>query len=105
MSESSNLAGGKVTYVDGHVANQGNRTITGITVQVIFRSYTHEVAQNETMPMNLIRVRQPYVDTESVAAAPLKPGAEQDFRLIFDKVSPDWAGATPEIRIVHVDSK
>ena len=26
MSESSNLAGGKVTYIDGHIANNGNRT-------------------------------------------------------------------------------
>ena len=37
MSESANLAGGKVTYVDGHIANTGARTVTGITVQVLFR--------------------------------------------------------------------
>src|ERR1039457_452154 len=35
MSESANLAGGKVTYLDGHIANQGNRTVTGITVQIL----------------------------------------------------------------------
>ena len=37
MSESSNLAGGKVTYLDGQVANHGNRTLSSITVQVLFR--------------------------------------------------------------------
>ena len=31
MSESTNLAGGKVTYVDGHIANTGTRTVTGVS--------------------------------------------------------------------------
>ncbi|MGD0732183.1 MAG: DUF2393 family protein [Terracidiphilus sp.] len=104
MSESSNLAGGKVTYLDGHIANTGPRTVTGITVQVLFRTFAHEVAQNETLPLKFIRTRDPYVDIEPVSAAPLKPGAVQDFRLIFDAVSPDWDGAYPEIRIVQVES-
>src|SRR5215472_14537648 len=34
MSESSNLAGGKVTYLDGHIANKGDRIVTGVSVQV-----------------------------------------------------------------------
>ena len=105
MSESANLAGGKVTYLDGHIANQGSRTVTAISVQVLFRDPAHEVAQNETQPLKLIRMRQPYIDIEPVSAAPLKPGAEQDFRLIFDAVSPDWDGAYPELRIIHVESK
>jgi hypothetical protein len=105
MSESANLAGGKVTYVDGHIANTGNRTVTGITVQVLFRSYTHEVAQNETQPLKLIRTRDPYVDLEPVSAAPLKPGGGHDFRLIFDQVSVDWDGAYPEVRVIYVDTE
>jgi uncharacterized membrane protein len=103
MSESGNLSGGKVTYLDGHITNQGSRTVTGITVRVLFRNYGHEVAQNQTLPLTLIRMREPYIDTEPVSAAPLKPGTEQDFRLIFDVVTPDWAGETPEIRVVHVE--
>lgn len=104
MSEASNLAGGKVTYVDGHIANKGPRTVTGITVQVLFRDPAKEVTQNETQPLKLIRMREPYVDVEPVSAAPVKPGDGRDFRLIFDAVSPDWDGAYPEIRIIHVDS-
>jgi len=104
MSESANLAGGKVTYLEGHIANQGDQTITGITVQVLFHNYNHEVAQNETLPLTLVRMREPYVDTEPVSAAPLKPGAEQDFRLIFDSIAADWAGETPEIRVLHVEA-
>jgi hypothetical protein len=105
MSESANLAGGKVTYLDGHIANVGNRTVTGVSVQILFRDVAREVTQNETHPLRLIRTRDPYVDLEPVSAAPLKPGGEQDFRLIFDAVSPDWDGAYPELRIIHVDSK
>jgi len=105
MSESSNLAGGKVTYLDGQIANRGNRTVTGVTVQVLFRDFAHEVAQNESQPLKLIRTREPYIDVEPLSAAPLRPGEERDFRLIFDAVSPDWDGAYPEIRILHVATK
>ena len=105
MSEASNLSGGKVTYLDGHIANSGARTVTGISVQVLFHTFAHEVAQNETQPLKLIRMREPYVDLEPVSAAPLTPGAGADFRLIFDSVSPDWDGAYPELRLVRVDAK
>ena len=105
MSESSNLAGGKVTYLDGKIANQGSKTVTGITVQVLFRDPAHEVAQNETQPVKIIRTRDPYVDVEPLSASPLKPGETEDFRLIFDTVAADWDGVMPEIRIIHVDAK
>jgi hypothetical protein len=105
MSESANLAGGKVTYLDGHIANKGNRTVTGITAQVLFRNVAQEVAQNETQQMKFIRTRDPYIDVEPVSAAPLKPGDERDFRLIFDAVTPDWDGVYPQIRILHVQAQ
>ena len=104
MSESSNLAGGKVTYIDGHIRNSGSKTVSAVLVQVLFRNAANEVAQNETQPLRLVRTREPYIDLEPVSAAPLKPGDGQDFRLIFDTVTPDWNGAYPEIRIVHVDA-
>jgi hypothetical protein len=105
MSQAANLAGGKVTYLDGHIANNGSLTVTGITVQVLFRTFAHEVAQNETQPLKIIRMRDPYIDVEPVSASPLKPGDQQDFRLIFDSVSPDWDGAYPEVRILHIDTQ
>jgi hypothetical protein len=105
MSEAANLAGGKVTYLDGHIGNTGARTVTGVSVQVLFRDGAHQVTQNETQSLKLIRMRQPYIDIEPVSTAPLRSGAEADFRLIFDAVSPDWDGAYPELRVVHVESK
>jgi hypothetical protein len=105
MSEAANFAGGKVTYLDGHIANTGNRTVTAVTVQVLFRTFAHEVAQNETQPLMIIRTRDPYVDLQPVSTAPLKPGDTQDFRLIFDAVTSDWDGTYPEVRIVHVETR
>ena len=105
MSESSNLAGGKVTYIDGHITNSGNKTVSGVSAQVLFRNVANEVAQNETQPLKWIRTRDPYVDLDPVSAAPLKPGDGQDFRMIFDAVTPDWNGVYPEIRIVRIDAK
>jgi hypothetical protein len=105
MSESSNLAGGKVTYVDGHITNNGSKTVSGVSAQVLFRNVANEVAQNETQPLKWIRTRDPYVDLEPAASAPMKPGESRDFRMIFDTVTPGWNGAYPEIRIVRVEAK
>lgn len=105
MSEAANLAGGKVTYLDGQIVNNGDRIVTGISVQVLFRDPAREVAQNETQPLKLITMRQPYIDVEPVSSAPLNPGDKRDFRLIFDTVAQDWDGAYPEVRIIHVDTR
>lgn len=105
LSEAANLSGGKVTYLDGQIANQGPRTVTAVRVQVLFRDAAGEVAWNETQPLRLIRTREPYVDLEPISAAPLRPGDRQDFRLVFDAVPDQWNGAYPEIRIVHVEAQ
>ncbi|HWA93711.1 MAG TPA: DUF2393 family protein [Terracidiphilus sp.] len=105
MSEASNFVGGKTTYVDGEITNKGTKTVTGITVQVLFRNFAREVAQNETQPMKLIRMREPYIDVGPISDSPIKPGETKDFRLIFDSVKPDWDGAYPEIRILKVDTQ
>ncbi|HEX3435263.1 MAG TPA: DUF2393 family protein [Pseudacidobacterium sp.] len=105
MSESTNFAGGKVTYVDGHIANKGDKTVTGITVQVAFRDFGNQLVQKNTLPLSLIRMREPYVDTQPVSADPLKPGDERDFRIILDTVAQDWNGQYPEVRVIQVTGK
>jgi Protein of unknown function (DUF2393) len=105
MSEAANFVGGKSTYVDGHITNRGTKIVKGITVQVLFRNFAREVAQNETQQMKLIRTREPYIDVEPISDAPIHPGETRDFRLIFDSVKPDWDGAYPEIRILHVETE
>jgi hypothetical protein len=100
MSESTSLSGGKSTYIDGRITNIGAATVAGVTVQAVFAS-DGGPAEIETVPLTLIRTREPYVDTQPVAAAPLAPGATAEFRLIFEGVGDGWNQQVPEIRVVQ----
>lgn len=102
LSESTSFSGGKETFVDGRITNTGAATVTGITVQVLFAPEGGGGAQLETLPVMLIRSREPYIDTQPVSAAPLAPGATADFRLTFDDVRPEWNQQPPEIHVTNV---
>ncbi len=99
LTQTGNFAGDQLTYLDGTISNRGDRTVTSITVRVLFASDTGDPPQAEQVPLNLVRVRQPFLETEPVGASPLKPGATRAFRLIFDDVSPDWNRQNPEMRV------
>jgi len=101
MSESENLTGGKLTYLDGHIGNTGDRTVTAVTVQVVFRNDEDLAPQIDTLPLTLIRVKEPYIDIEPVSAAPLKPGDDREFRLTFETVPENWNLQMPEVRVIH----
>ena len=105
MSEAESLSGGKLTYLDGHVQNTGDQTVTGITVQVVFANDLQMPPTIETVPLMLIRMKDPYVDTQTVAAAPLKPGDDREFRLTFEAVPDNWNQQMPEVRIIRTDLK
>jgi len=102
MSEASNFAGSKVTYVDGTITNKGDRTVTGVSVVVSFHMAGGAPPEDRAMPLMLIRTRDPYVDIEPVSADPLKPGASHDFRLIFDSVPEGWDQQHPSIQPTRV---
>ena len=103
MSESENLSGGKVTYLDGHVRNTGDRTVAGVTVQVVFQNDVALAPQINTLPLTLIGMKQPYIDTQPVSANPLKPGDDREFRLIFESVPENWNTQMPEVRVIHTN--
>lgn len=105
MSESTSLSGGKSTYIDGHIRNAGQSTVTGVLVQVLFKNEEQMPPQIETVPLMLIRTREPYVDTETVRADPLKPGDDREFRLIFESIPSNWNMQMPEIRIIKIEKK
>jgi hypothetical protein len=105
MSESTSLSGGKSTFIDGKLRNSGQQTVTGVTVQVFFRNDMQLPPQIETMPLSLVRTHEPYVDTQPVSAAPLKPGDEREFRLIFETIPTNWNVQLPEIHVVRVANR
>ncbi len=103
MSESTNLTGGKQTYLDGHIGNTGDRTVVAVTVQAVFQNDVELAPQIDTVPLTLIRTKDPYIDIEPVAAAPLKPGDDREFRLTFETVPENWNQQMPEVRVIHAE--
>ena len=61
--------------------------------------------QVETTPLNLIRTHEPYIDTQPIADAPLAPGDEREFRLIFEDIQSNWNQQLPEIHVVKVSTR
>ena len=105
MSESTSLSGGKSTFLDGHIANKGSQTVSAVTVQVFFRNDESMPPHLETLPVALVRTRQPYVDTQPIAADPLQPGDDREFRLIFESIPNNWNTQLPEVHVVHVTTR
>jgi hypothetical protein len=105
MSESENISGGKYTYIDGHIKNAGSQTVTSITVQVIFKNDLELPPQVDTVPLALIRTHEPYIDTQPIIAAPIKPGDDREFRLIFETIPVNWNQEMPEVRVTAVETK
>lgn len=103
MSESESLSGGKLTYLDGHIQNTGDRTVTGITVQVVFANDEQMPPTIDTVPLTFIRMKDPYIDTQPVSAAPIKPGEDREFRLTFEAVPDNWNQQMPQVRVIHTD--
>jgi hypothetical protein len=74
-------------------------------VQVLFQNEEQMPPQVETVPLTLIRTREPYVDTEPVRVEPLKSGDEREFRLIFESIPANWNMQMPEIRVIKVEKR
>jgi hypothetical protein len=105
MSDATTGSGGRLIYVEGHVANHGSATVTGVTLQLIFANDSAMPPQVETVPLKLVYMTEPYVDTHPVNAAPLAPNAEADFRLILDDVTDTWNQQLPKINAIQVATR
>lgn len=105
MSESTSFSGAKQMYIDGKITNNGSSTVTGVMVQVVFGNVVGNPPHVETVPLMLIRTRQPYVDVEPVSAEPVAPGKSAEFRLTFESVDPNWDQQLPEVRTIRVATK
>lgn len=105
MSESTSLSGGKSTFLDGQIRNTGAETVSAVTVQVLFANDEGMPPRVETVPLMLIRTREPYVDTQPVSVAPLKPGDSREFRLIFESLPQNWNTELPAVHLTSVSAK
>jgi Protein of unknown function (DUF2393) len=105
MSVAPNYLGGKQIYLDGFVQNTGNRTVTAVTVQVVFANDEALPPQIYTTRLKLIRTKDPSIDIQDVSANPIKPGDNREFHLIFESVPENWNQVTPEVRIIQTELK
>jgi hypothetical protein len=102
MATAENFAGGSVTYILGTIANTGDKKVTGLRVEVLFKNSLNETAQKETLPLMALLPNTPYVDYGTLDRAPLVPGQRRDFRLTLEHVSSDWDGQLPAVRVISV---
>jgi len=106
MSEAQNFVGSSVTYLDGKVANLGDKTVTQAAVKVTFRDAYGQVAQIESdVPLRILRNNGPTEDAVDLSMAPLGPGQSRTFRLIFERVSKQWNQGYPELEITALTTK
>jgi hypothetical protein len=105
MSAAENFIGATVSYVDGTVTNSGDKTVTHVVVEVVFKDEIGQLAQREEVPLRVLRTNGPYPDAVDLSVSPLAPGQSQAFRLTFDGISAQWNRQYPEMRVTDVSVK
>lgn len=106
MSAAENFVGSTVSYIEGTVTNAGDRTVTRVLLEVVFKDELGQMAQDEPdVPLRVLKTTGPYPEAVDLSVSPLPPGQSQPFRLPFDHISAQWNRQYPEIRITDVTTK
>ena len=105
MSRAQNFVGATVTYIDGTIANAGDKTVTHAVLRATFRDPYNQVAQIEDVPVRTLQQFATYMDAVDLSASPLDPGQSKTFRLTFEHVSEQWGQSYPELQVVDVGTK
>jgi hypothetical protein len=87
LAHAQNFLNQDFTYVAGTLANQGNKDIKAIQVQVEFRDNLNQVVLRETE--SLI----------APDAAPLPAGERRDFQVTLEHLSDEWNHQYPSIHV------
>ena len=104
MSTAENFAGGTVTYIEGRVANTGDKKVTSARVELVFKNSLGEISQKENLPVMVLLPNTPYTDYGPLDRAPLPAGQQRDFRLTIEHVTADWDGQLPQIRVIGLSA-
>jgi hypothetical protein len=105
LSTAENFVGGRVTYIDGKIANAGNKTVVGAQVEVIFRNNLGEIVDRQMQPLRVEASPLGHRDWVALNLAPLAPGKNVPFRFTFEHISADWNQGYPEIRFVDIQTR
>jgi Protein of unknown function (DUF2393) len=104
-SAAENFVGATVSYVDGTVTNTGNKTVTHVIVEVRFKDDLGQLAQRETIPLQVLKTTGPYPEAVDFSLSPLGPGQSKPFRLTFESISAQWNHQYPDIQVADVAVK
>lgn len=102
FSQSENFVGGRVTYIEGNIANNGDRTVSGAAVELKFRNSLGELVQDDEQPLDILTRSGPYPQAIDARFAPLKPHQTEEFRFTFEHISDDWNRQPPEMTITSL---
>ena len=103
LSTAANFVGASVTYLDGKITNVGGKTLSGVTVEAVFRNSMGQIVQREILPVMLYHTGiQGIADVAPLSAAPLMPNQTRDFRMTFEHISADWNQGFPELRFLKI---
>ena len=105
MSAAENFVGATVSYVDGTITNAGNKTVTHVIVEVNFKDELGQLAQRETIPLQVLKTTGPYPEAVDFSLSPLGPGQSKPFRLTFESISAQWNHQYPDIQVTDVTVK
>jgi hypothetical protein len=102
MSAAENFVGATVSYVDGTITNAGDKTVTHVTVEVLFKDELGQLAQRDDIPMQVLKTTCPYPEAVDFSVSPLRPGQSKPFRLTFESISAQWNRQNPDIQVTDV---
>jgi len=105
MMTAENFIGSSITYIEGNVANAGDKSLTGATVELTFKNSLNQIVQTEDAPVRVLRSPEPYRDFANLLDLPLAAGQSREFRLSLEHISADWNQQYPDIRVIDVSTK
>ena len=90
MSRAENYLHQEVTYLDGDIRNNGDRTLRNVAVTVEFQDELQQIALRDSQPV------LPGV------SAQLAPGQTAHFQISFDHVPASWNMQMPSVRVTGI---
>ena len=94
MSAEENFLGQQVVYLEGQIANRGDRIVRQLAVRVYFRDSLNQV---------ILRDDRDVVRTGRPGATPLASGETREFRLLFDHIPDSWNRQLPQFQLVSME--
>jgi uncharacterized membrane protein len=105
LSRAQNFVGAIVTYVDGNLTNNGEKTVIGANVEATFRNALNQIVQQEEQPVRILRRSGAYPEPLDLMTMPLAPRQTREFRLTFEHISADWNQQLPALKITDVTTQ